>query len=221
MSIRDLNGDGVITEEDRLLFKHSALDEKPYRTDLIVKGHPWGFLFAQGGDVLRERLIATWTNTSLLTALFMTFTIPGILTPPDIHGTILNIFVTLNLIAFLAQLFGLWSTIQLVVHMDRVMGSAGAAAYASYPRMFAALGFAYSMSFGVNLVFTLAAIVTAAIGLYDWQALVAPAIFGFLCLVTLLWIIWLTNAAHSHALKVVNAATLARTSAGGGPPVKN
>mmetsp|Transcript_6562 Transcript_6562/g.22467 ORF Transcript_6562/g.22467 Transcript_6562/m.22467 type:complete len:322 (+) Transcript_6562:1155-2120(+) len=206
----DITGDGVVDEHDLQLFKHHDLDEHKYMSELYDKQAPQGLghLFAQGGGVLRERVMATWMNTSLLTALFMTITIPSLLEPPDIEDPVLlNVFVSCNGVAVVAQVMGLYLTMQLVVHMDRVMGACGAAAYMSYPQVLNIATVAYSLSYGINIVATLASIAVAAAGLYDWQGLAIPAIFLTMCVAFYIFALVRTNRAHTFADRVVVAAT--------------
>lgn len=60
-AVGDLNGDGRVDEEDAQLFLHHKIDAAKFDVKMI-NGRAGGLrlAFAQGGDVLRERSMATW-----------------------------------------------------------------------------------------------------------------------------------------------------------------
>lgn len=118
----------------------------------------------------------------------------------------LNLFVSLNGVAVVSQVLGLYITMQLVVHMDRVSGSVGAAAYMSYPGTLQVAAIAYSLSFGVNIIATLLTICVVVVATFPWPGIIAPALFLAVTFAAYIAALSITNKAHTYADKVVTAA---------------
>lgn len=118
----------------------------------------------------------------------------------------MNLFVSCNGIAVVSQIMGLFMTMQLVVHMDRVPGACGAAAFLTYPNIIAGASVAYSLSFGVNMISTMVTLVVASVAMFDWEGLVAPGVFLAVTFSYYIFEMVLTWKAHDYADSVVEAA---------------